>query len=498
MKKILSYLLILNFVFFSGFNTIQVSAEEINKEQETEKESTELDEELIPEQQDETEIINNDAESEVEPVQQEEITNDEEQQSQQDEKSSIENNIDSKIESNLNEALNHNNLSAELEQTNESFIKDEQETNSDIEQEPDTNKPIDLKWNTNKPGGFSFNKNGSEGTGVFVEVFKDGVSTMGYLTGMPSNTEIYEGDLSHMIKESGDYTFRVYIYSGTDHNNTDYVSDISEVFHYILPEQKVESPMNVTWDSSNIGLITWDFVDNAEEYLVVITDDDFQSEIVKGIKKYDVPQEDFSEFISPGFTYKAKVMAYSNNINLYAHSDYSESEEFCFQSNSDQENIEEHIIFDNVLDREDNSSPTIPSFWAPTTEEEQLRYSCFGKENVQYTTLNNQPFNVNIQNAMQGEKCFEVFKNVANDYTIARTYNIYPLIGTQKYSTDEKVTLSLTIPEALCQENREFKLICVSQNGTPFIFEDQDEDSNTITISTDKFYAYALVYKDMK
>lgn len=162
---------------------------------------------------------------------------------------------------------------------------------------------------------------------------------------------------------------------------------------------------------------------------------------------------------------------------------------------NDNVNSESNNTEDN--NSSDNTSST-PSWWTPATEEEQLRYSCFGKENVQYTTLNNQPYNINIQNAMQGEKCFEVFKNVADDYTIARTYNIYPLIGTQKYSTDEKVTLSLTIPEALHQEKREFKLICVSQNGTPFIFEDQDEDSNTITISTDKFYAYALVYKDIK
>lgn len=162
---------------------------------------------------------------------------------------------------------------------------------------------------------------------------------------------------------------------------------------------------------------------------------------------------------------------------------------------NDNVNSESNNTEDN--NSSDNTSST-PSFWAPTTEEEQLRYSCFGKENVQYTTLNNQPFNVDIQNAMQGEKCFEVFKSVADDYTIARTYNIFPLTGMQKYSTDEKVTLSLTIPETLRQENREFKLICVSQNGAPYIFEDQDEDSNTITISTDKFYAYALVYKDMK
>ncbi len=45
----LSYLLILNIIFFSGFNTIQINAEEL------EKESNSIDEELISEQQDETE-----------------------------------------------------------------------------------------------------------------------------------------------------------------------------------------------------------------------------------------------------------------------------------------------------------------------------------------------------------------------------------------------------------------------------------------------------------
>lgn len=151
----------------------------------------------------------------------------------------------------------------------------------------------------------------------------------------------------------------------------------------------------------------------------------------------------------------------------------------------------------NEENRDDNISST-PSWWTPATEEEKIRYECMGKEKIQYITLNNQPFNINIQNAMQGEKCFDVFKNVADDYTIARTYNIFPLIETQKYATDEKVTISLTIPETLRSESREFKMICVSQYGVPFIFEDQDKDADTITISTDKFYAYALIYKDLK
>lgn len=164
-------------------------------------------------------------------------------------------------------------------------------------------------------------------------------------------------------------------------------------------------------------------------------------------------------------------------------------------NNSGSNNTENGNSNENI-NNSNNDILSLPSWWQPTTQEEKIRYSCFGKEKLEYTTPDNQPFNINIQNAMQGEKCFEVFQNIAGDYTIARTYNIYP-IGTQlQYSTPDEITVSLTIPEILRQKNREFKMICVSQNGIPFIFEDKDKDPDTITFSTDKFYAFALVYKD--
>lgn len=164
-------------------------------------------------------------------------------------------------------------------------------------------------------------------------------------------------------------------------------------------------------------------------------------------------------------------------------------------NNSGSNNTENGNSNENI-NNSNNDISSLPSWWQPTTQEEKIRYSCFGKEKLEYTTPDNQPFNINIQNAMQGEKCFEVFQNIAGDYTIARTYNIYP-IGTQlQFSTPNKITVSLTIPEILRQKNREFKMICVSQNGIPFIFEDKDKDPDTITFSTDKFYAFALVYKD--
>ncbi len=40
-----------------------------------------------------------------------------------------------------------------------------------------------------------------------------------------------------------------------------------------------------------------------------------------------------------------------------------------------------------------------------------------------------------------------------------------------------------------------YKMICVTQNGLPIIYDDLDKDPETITVKTNKFYAYALIYK---
>ncbi len=38
-------------------------------------------------------------------------------------------------------------------------------------------------------------------------------------------------------------------------------------------------------------------------------------------------------------------------------------------------------------------------------------------------------------------------------------------------------------------------MICVTKGGQPIVYEDLDSDPETITIETDKFHAYALIYK---
>lgn len=483
MKKILSSLLILSYIFFSGFNTIQVSAEELTTNQQDEKELTPLDEDSIPKQQDETKVSNIDENAEAESILQEES---------EDNKVEIDATTDSTLQSDLSQPLEQNNPTDDLEQS----VENPNEERASIE-----NKPIDLKWNPDKPGSFSFNKNNTEGTEIIVYLYKDGVRQFGQTSGGFTLDNICKGDFSEDIEESGDYTFRVHAVTTQEdffEDDKGIISDYSDVFHYIKPEQKIDAPI-VSWDETKPGRVIWSKVQYAQTYEVNISKNGFNTSWVAN-EEFFINEHDFSSVMEPNTMYELRARAYSDNINLYTHSDYSQPVKYFFVGISDNINSNENDIQSTTINNSSSNNPDESSveFWTPTTEEEKIRYECMGKEKIQYITLNNQPFNINIQNAMQGEKCFDVFKNVADDYTIARTYNIFPLTETQKYSTDEKVTISLTIPESLRSENREFKMICVSQYGVPFIFEDQDKDTDTITISTDKFYAYALIYKDIK
>ncbi len=132
--------------------------------------------------------------------------------------------------------------------------------------------------------------------------------------------------------------------------------------------------------------------------------------------------------------------------------------------------------------------------WKPTTPDEIKRYACVGKEAVQYTPSKDNAYQVTVENAMQGPMCFKSFEAALAGYTIGRTYNIYSLSG-NAYSMDKEVQITIKIPSAIYKENREYKMICVTKDGQPIVYSDTDRDPRTITIETNKFYAYALIYK---
>jgi len=75
--------------------------------------------------------------------------------------------------------------------------------------------------------------------------------------------------------------------------------------------------------------------------------------------------------------------------------------------------------------------------------------------------------------------------------------NLLKIIG----DTLEKVTktyspirVKFTLPETLCGRSKEYSLIRIHEGKTK-VFHNLDGDDNTVTIETDKFSTYVLVYR---
>lgn len=149
---------------------------------------------------------------------------------------------------------------------------------------------------------------------------------------------------------------------------------------------------------------------------------------------------------------------------------------------------------DGSSEQSDDSTSTQVQEWKPTTPDEIKRYACKGKEAIDYTLSKENSYPVVIMNAMQGPMCFSSFEAILGDYTIGRTYNIYPAKNLT-YSMEQEVELTIKIPASVYKADREYKMICVTKGGQPFILDDLDKNSETITFKTNKFYAFALIYK---
>lgn len=142
------------------------------------------------------------------------------------------------------------------------------------------------------------------------------------------------------------------------------------------------------------------------------------------------------------------------------------------------------------------SSPIVET-WVPKTAEEKRYYSYVGTEKLAVSSTG--IIGVKAANSVQGPLCHNAFESVLGDYTIARTYNIFPGISNLNkpvYELEQEISITMEIPKSLQKEGRSFEMICVSKNGIPYVLADLDNNASTITIATKYFYAYALCYKD--
>ncbi len=97
--------------------------------------------------------------------------------------------------------------------------------------------------------------------------------------------------------------------------------------------------------------------------------------------------------------------------------------------------------------------------------------------------------------ALQGDECMAVFETYAAGGEVAGTYNFtFDKCGKVCDTLPVADTFCFTIPEYLVEAGKTYSLIGVYK-GQPTVYEDQDNDLSTITFSTDKGGAYALIVK---
>ena len=88
-------------------------------------------------------------------------------------------------------------------------------------------------------------------------------------------------------------------------------------------------------------------------------------------------------------------------------------------------------------------------------------------------------------------------------YTVGQylSIDIFKLINGQQVGKITElgmpISVAIEVPEALRGADRAFAIVRV-HDGVADILKDQDNDPNTITILTDRFSTYAIVYQDIE
>ncbi len=203
-------------------------------------------------------------------------------------------------------------------------------------------------------------------------LYKDGVRQFRQTSGGFTLDNICKGDFSKDIEESDDYTFRVHAVTAQEdffEDDKGIISDYSDVFHYIKPEQKIDAPI-VSWDETKPGRVIWSKVQYAQTYEVNISKDRFNTSWVAN-GEFFINEHDFSSVMEPNTIYELRARAYSDNISLYTHSEYSEPVKYYFAGTGNNTNGNENDIqttTNNNLPNNDSDEAGI-EFWIPTTEE---------------------------------------------------------------------------------------------------------------------------------
>lgn len=158
-------------------------------------------------------------------------------------------------------------------------------------------------------------------------------------------------------------------------------------------------------------------------------------------------------------------------------------------------NVQNQIMPQVVPENEPIAAPIY--VWIPQTPDEIERAAYGSGGLIGYGAGPN----IRIFCEIQGPECVKTMKSAMKDgYQIAYTYSIIyyddARPGEWIYETEESYDIELVVPEKIIKEGRQFEMICVSKDGKTYTVPVEIGEDNKLLFSVNRFYAYALVYKD--
>ena len=191
----------------------------------------------------------------------------------------------------------------------------------------------DLGWSEETPGMPVFYNPNKGNVTYQLHLFKDGSRMRMIFYAYSSGEEtVSVENVIDSLEESGTYTYQVEVFPDGEEPDYDlssgYVSEVSSAFVYTRPDEQMGVPQSITCSST--GLVSWDAVDH-EDYLkyymaelAYADDNSYTGYTSMGGYGSSKLSADFSDRLASGHDYYVRVRAYSNNINRYAHSDWSD------------------------------------------------------------------------------------------------------------------------------------------------------------------------------
>lgn len=277
-------------------------------------------------------------------------------------------------------------------------------------------------------------------------------------TDYPINTPYAGGDRQSVEESGGSVTDITGVVNEIQANKTTTISGIVSPFSTCKKE--------IIWSVINIGKTEAEIGVTSEGVTITAAKEgtiELMATIKEGILNDEGRREDFNKI----FNIHVTANPYTKNLNMYSNSN-----------------------------------------WQPTTSEEleSATYRSSTPPSYIWKWEDGGLINYKIVNEMQGTSYITKIKSMIMEegsgvtgWQIANTYNFYVDDFTKTkpiYSTEKKAMISLMIPEGMRKPNRNFVLVCIGKDGESYIYKDLDKDNNTITIETNQFYAYTLLYKD--